>query len=77
MGQERASAVMQSILDIKSLSIYSVKEEHVKTAAVLGSMVNLGFNDTIAYLIMQENNIDQIYSFDKDFDSIQELERIH
>ena len=50
---------------------------HVKAAAALALTLNLGFNDTIAYLIMQENSINQIYSFDKDFDQIPEFQRIH
>ncbi len=62
---------------MQNLTIYSVNMPHVKAAAALAPTLNLGFNDTIAYLVMLENQINQIYSFDKDFDSIPELQRIH
>jgi hypothetical protein len=76
MGQEKASRAILSIINIQGLSILSVSEEHVKSASVLSQIINLGFNDTIAYLLMQENKINQIYSFDRDFDKVTEIDRV-
>jgi predicted nucleic acid-binding protein len=76
MGQEKASIVIASIVNMNGLSIYSVTEEHIKAASALSHIINLGFNDTIAYILMQENDTSQIYSFDRDFDKLPEIERL-
>ena len=76
MGQERASRAIATIVNIENLTIYAVTEGHAKAASALSQVINLGFNDTVAYILMHENNIREIYSFDKDFDKLTEIKRI-
>ena len=76
VGQEKASRAIASIVNIEGLSIYAVTEGHAKAASALSQVINLGFNDTIAYILMQENDISKIYSFDRDFDKLPEIERV-
>ncbi|MCW4048820.1 MAG: type II toxin-antitoxin system VapC family toxin [Candidatus Bathyarchaeota archaeon] len=73
---ETAITVIQSITNLQYLTIHPVTGTHVKAAAILAQALTLGFNDTIAYLTMQENQITQIISFDRDFDKLPDVERI-
>ena len=75
MTKRDAMRVLRSISALEHLSIMSVERQHVVTASIVGSEIGLGFNDTIAYILMHENEITEIYSFDKDFNRIEEFTR--
>jgi predicted nucleic acid-binding protein len=77
MGKRVSSSILQSIVSIENLIIKSVEDMHVRAASVNAPQLGLGFNDTIAYLIMLENQLSKIYSFDKDFDKVKDISRIH
>lgn len=49
----------------------------MKGASLISNTLGLGFNDTLAYLVMKESSIDEIYSFDKAFDTLPDIRRIH
>ena len=73
MTKRDAMRVLRSISALEHLNIMSVERQHVVTASVVASEIGLGFNDTIAYILMLENGITEIYSFDKDFNRIEEI----
>jgi len=77
MGKRDSSPILQSIVSMENLTIKSVEDIHVRAASVNAAQLGLGFNDTIAYLIMLENQVSKIYSFDKDFDKVKDISRIH
>ncbi|MHA1443769.1 MAG: type II toxin-antitoxin system VapC family toxin [Candidatus Hodarchaeales archaeon] len=53
-----------------SIQILDVSANDYKTAAFLAKRYEVGVNDTLAKLLMDSNNIGEIYSFDKHFDSL-------
>ena len=54
-----------------SIQVLDVAADDYKTAAFLAKRYEVGVNDTLAKLLMDSNNIGEIYSFDKHFDSLQ------
>jgi predicted nucleic acid-binding protein len=46
--------------------------------ALEDTLINsIGFSDNLSHIVMQNNNIKQIASFDKDFDIFEDIVRIH
>ena len=73
MENADAMRVLRSIAALEHLIIMPVERQHVVTASIVASEMGLGFNDTLAYILMLENEITEIYSFDNDFNRIQEI----
>ncbi len=68
------SEVANFIIDVMmkdSIQILDVTADDYKTAAILAKRYEVGINDTLAKLLMDRNNIGEIYSFDKHFDTLQ------
>ena len=74
--QIEASLILQSLVNLQNLAILPVTPSHARYAAAVSGKLELGYNDTLAYLAMQENGINLIYSFDKDFDKLPDIQRI-
>jgi len=77
MGHQIANTAIQSILNIQSLTVHPVTVSQMKGASLISITLGLGFNDTLAYLVMKEHSIEEIYSFDKAFETLQDIRRIH
>jgi hypothetical protein len=75
MRRRDAMRVLRSIVSLEYLTIMAVERQHVVTASIVGSEIGLGYNYTIAYILMLENGITEIYSFDKDFNNVEEITR--
>ena len=54
-----------------SIQILDAVADDYRTAAILAKRYEVGVNDTLAKLLMDRNDIDEIYSFDKHFDNLQ------
>lgn len=68
------SEVAEFITDLMmkdSIQIFDVVANDYKTAAILAKRYKVGVNDTLAKLLMDRNDISEIYSFDKHFDTLQ------
>ena len=70
VSHPHAATILQTIVSLNALTIHTLTEDHVKAATTLSQRLRLGFNDTLAYLIMKELGTEEIYSFDTDFDQI-------
>jgi predicted nucleic acid-binding protein len=46
-------------------------------AVEVAEEVSVGLNDGVAYVLMKENGIEEIYTFDKHFDHFKDVRRIH
>ena len=65
-----AATILQTIQGLNALTVHTLTGDHVKAATTLSQRLRLGFNDTLAFLIMKELGTEEIYSFDRDFDEI-------
>jgi len=73
---EEALAIEEEILLRDNITIHEITVEDYLKALPLAKEKRIGVNDTLAYIIMKEKGIRKIYSFDKDFDKFQNIQRI-
>ena len=73
---EEALTIEEEILLRDNITIHEVSIEDYLKALPLAKEKKIGINDTLAYIIMKEKRIKKIYSFDKDFDKFQDIQRI-
>lgn len=69
-------AILESILLRENIEIVSVTREMYALAIELSKDTKLGINDALAVVLMQQKQVSEIYSFDKDFDSLDEITRL-
>jgi len=60
----------------KNITILSIDAREFFVATELGRELKLDPNDALAVKIMYENDLKEIYSFDKDFDRIENIVRL-
>jgi len=70
ISHPHAATILQTLVGLDALRIHPLAGDHVKTAATLSPRMGLGFNDTLAYIVMKEQGTEEIFSFDTDFDEI-------
>jgi predicted nucleic acid-binding protein len=70
-----AASILQAIVGLRALEIHPLDGDHVKAAVTLSQRMGLGLNDTLAYIVMREIGVEEIFSFDRDFDGIPGLTR--
>ena len=73
---ENSRQVLLAITSIEGLAVAPVTGEQYRGALRLSALLNLGINDALAYLIMGEGHVDEIYSFDKHYDNVPQVKRI-
>lgn len=76
---EKASMVMEFLIKSPSVKIYTVNRQTLDEAHSVSlqySSNKIGLNDSIAYVIIINHGYDEIYSFDKDFDTMSGIKRI-
>ena len=59
------------------ISIFEPAREDYVDAVEVAEEVSVGLNDGVAYVLMRENGIEEIYSFDKHFDRFKDVRRVH
>jgi len=70
LGLQESISILARILSLKNISIIEVNESDYEEALAISSRYNISINDAIAYLKMKENNINEIYTFDKHFKNL-------
>jgi predicted nucleic acid-binding protein len=76
---EKASLVKEFLIKAPSVKIYTVNRAMLKEAHSLSleyTPNRIGLNDSVAYVIMINHGYNEIYSFDKDFDTLKNIKRI-
>ncbi len=68
--------LFSSILMRKNIEVLEVKPADYLLAIEFTEKNNLGINDSLAVVLMQQKQVSEIYSFDKDFDSLDEITRV-
>ncbi len=70
-GKGKAAEIVLSILTSQNIRILDVSTADYLRATLIAEEKNLGINDALAYLKMQELGIDEIYTFDRDFERLE------
>ena len=76
---DKATIVKEFLIKAPSVKVYSVTRKTVQDAHSISlkySNNKIGLNDTIAYVTMANHGYGEIYSFDKDFDTLSGIKRI-
>ena len=73
---EEAHTLEKGLLFLDNISFKEVSEEDYLKALAIAEDQQIGANDALAYVLMQETGLNRIYSFDKDFDGFKDIRRI-
>ena len=76
LGLEESINLIGTLLALPNIQVLDVKREDYESAAILAMRYKISINDAIAYLKMLENNINEIYSFDKHFQNLPGIKRV-
>jgi predicted nucleic acid-binding protein len=73
---EEAVLLEKGLLYRENVVICEVTQQDYLKAISLAEDYNVGTNDALAYILMKKENIQTIYSFDKDFDIFTDIQRV-
>ena len=76
MPLDQLTKIIRGIFMLDNVKIHGVTRETYFSAAELGEDLRLEANDALAVDVMRMNNIEEIYSFDEDFDQIEGVSRL-
>ena len=71
-----ALEVEESILLRENIKFIDVSKKDYLNAVEVAKKFKVGLNDALAYVVMKRIGIDEIYTFDKDFDRLPDVKRI-
>lgn len=63
-------SIIEALILKESLNVLGVTQTQYQNAVIISKTHNVGLNDALAKLLMDEVKISEIYSFDKHFDTI-------
>ncbi len=69
-GKGKSAQIILSILTSSNIRVLSVSTADCLRATLIAEEKDLGINDALAYLKMNELGIDEIYTFDRDFEKL-------
>jgi len=69
--------VMRDLIHSPTIAILEPSRENYVDAVEVAEEVSVGLNDGVAYVLMKENGIEEIYSFDRHFDRFEDVRRVH
>lgn len=76
MPLKSALEIVASLISKPSIMLLNVMGKDCIKALLVAQTDVIGFSDAIAYVLMSERKIQEIYSFDRDFDNIKSIKRI-
>lgn len=76
MPLSRLTAIIRGLFMLDNVKIIGITREAYFAATELGDDLKLEANDALAVDVMRLNDIKEIYSFDEDFDKIDEITRL-
>ncbi len=68
--------IMRDLIHSPTVSMFEPTRGNYMDAVEVAQEVSVGLNDGVAYVLMKENGMDEIYSFDKHFDRFKDVRRI-
>ncbi|MEM7817133.1 MAG: type II toxin-antitoxin system VapC family toxin [Candidatus Aenigmatarchaeota archaeon] len=76
MPLEQLNHFILGLFMLDNIEIYGVSKEVYFAATELGEDLKLDPNDALAIYVMRLNNINEIYSFDEDFNKVEGIYRL-
>ena len=76
MRHDAALRVIRGILLKENIEVIEVSPEDYFSALPIAEEYGVSLNDALAYIVMRERDMREIYSFDKDFDRFTDIVRI-
>ncbi len=76
MVAEDARSVQAGLCMRDNVVTLQVGKDELIEAISAGQALSLGTSDALAVVLMEANSVDEIYSFDKDFDRVDGIRRI-
>ncbi len=76
LPSKEAILLEKGLLYRENISICEVAQEDYIKAVSIAEDHDVGVNDALAYVLMKEQAIQTIYSFDKDFDAFTDIQRV-
>ncbi len=76
LPSEEAILLEKGLLYRENISICEVTQEDYIKAVSVAEDWKVGINDALAYVLMNEQSIQTIYSFDKDLDVFADIKRV-
>ena len=73
---EEAVFLEKGLLYRENLLVCEVTQEDYLKAILVAEDCRVGANDALAYVLMKKEDIQVIYSFDKDFDVFNDVQRV-
>ena len=68
--------IISDILDKRSVEVVDVSKNLYAASLRTADIHDVGINDALAFNIMKERDIDEIYSFDNHFDNVPGVKRL-
>jgi predicted nucleic acid-binding protein len=68
--------IISSLLDLSNLDIVEPSKAMYETSIESSRSYNVGINDALAHIVMERENISEVYSFDGDFDKFKDVKRV-
>lgn len=75
-NQSFALEFVKDLLTKPNISVESINDKQYLAAAIFAIEKKISANDALAYIVMTEKNVREVYSFDKHFDALQVV-RVH
>jgi len=76
MALDELAKLITGLFMIDNVEIYGVSKEDYFAAVELSKDLKIDPNDALAIKAMKTSNINEIYSFDDDFDKVEEIIRL-
>ena len=76
MPLKSALEIVASLISKPGIMLLNVTGKDCIKALLTAQTNSIGFSDAIACLLMSERKINEIYSFDRDFDKIKGIKRV-
>ncbi len=68
--------IVKSIITLPNVKVWDVTSGEYRLATAMASEEEIGVNDALAVEIMRKHGINEIYSYDTDYDKIEGVKRI-
>jgi len=76
LGPQEALKFLENILTMGNLKIERVTRESFESAMAIASKFSVSASDALAFLVSRKVGAKAVYSFDRHFDNLPELQRI-
>jgi len=76
LGLEKSLGFLAWVITSENITVYSVAAEDYEGAVPLAKDNNISANDALAHLSMETHELREIYSFDKHFEKLEDVERL-